>query len=397
MNTILKRLIKKFWQRCRQIPIIWLFLLPAVLVLEGCTTALRPIIGLPSVTSCRADGNSCLSQGRRDFEAYRLAKITETNRKSGGYRLPSAPVAFIHPTRTKYSILLIHGLNDSAYYMADLANFLYHQGFSVVTVLLPGHGTNTLEMSEISAEQWRAEVEIGMQMASLIGEKTILGGFSLGASLALDALDRHQEVAGLLLFSPAIRMKYYGSISSLTCLPGLGSMMIKTALSPNPVKYKYRLVNGVCQLSRLMEHNIQEGEWYTSTSKKLHLLARRVNIPTFMALSYADQRISPKAALDFAGSIVAPVLVTTFGKPKTKVIPVLANGGRIVPITDVGLPHSYLIRKTNPYNGQYNPCFDRLANVLAGFLRKTLFATAPTAETPYPSCEPMPERLGGID
>lgn len=397
MDAILKRLMKNFWSRCRQMPVTGLFLLSAILNLEGCTSALRPITAIPSVISCATDGNTCLNKGRADFEAYRLAKITETNRKSGGYRFPSAPVAFIHPTRTKYSILLIHGLNDSAYYMADLADFLYRQGFNVITVLLPGHGTNTLEMSEVSAEQWRTEVETGMRMASLIGEKTILGGFSLGASLALDALDRHQEVAGLLLFSPTIRMKHYGSISSLTCLPGLGSMMIKTALAPNPVKYKYRLVNSVCQLSRLMEHNIQEGDWYASASKKLHLLARRVNVPTFMALSYADQRISPEAALDFAGSIVAPVLVTTFGKPETEVNPVLANGGRIVPITDVGLPHSYLIRKTNPYNGQYNPCFDRVVDVLAGFLRQTLFANAPPAETPYPACEPMPETLGGTD
>jgi hypothetical protein len=177
--------------------------------------------------------------------------------------------------------------------------------------------------------------------------------------------------------------------------------MIKTDLPPNPVKYKYRFANSVCQLSRLMEHNMQEGEteadWYASTSQKLHGLAHRVTVPTFFALSYAAQRISPEAALDFAGNIAAPVLVTTFGKPEAPVSSVLANGGKIVPMSDVGLPHSYLIRRTNPYNNQENPCFDRLANVLAQFLGQYLSDESHPAETTYLDCGIMPKTFDDGD
>lgn len=389
------------WRACRPVRLAGLFALLVVLGLEGCASALRPISAMPPAPYCGLDGKNCLSQGRTEFEVYRRAKIAEIISKSGGYRLPSAPIAFIHSARTKYSILLIHGLNDSAYYMADLAEALYHKGFNVITVLLPGHGTATQDMSEVSAEQWRTEVEMGLRMSSLAGEKTILGGFSLGASLALDALSRHREISGLLLFSPALRLRYYDSISSSACIPVLRSYLMKTDLPPNPVKYKYRLGNGLCQLSRLMEHNIQEGKteagWYASASEKLQVLAHKVTVPTFLALSYADQRISPKAALDFAGSIAAPVLVTTFGKSEDPVNPVLANGGKIVPITDVGLPHSYLLRRTNPYNAQENPCFDRLVEVLGGFLRQYLLAGTRPAETTYPDCGIMPKTLGGGD
>ncbi len=141
-----------------------------------------PALVLPHTVQCAPDGRDCLAQGRADFEAYRRVKLQAIRDKSQGYRLPSAPVAFIHPKRTEYSVLPVHGLNDSAYYMADLGEFLYRKGFNVITVLLPGHRTDTRDMLDVTAEQWRAEVDLGLGMASLVGRKIILGGFSLGAA-----------------------------------------------------------------------------------------------------------------------------------------------------------------------------------------------------------------------
>jgi len=216
----------------------WLeLLLFLVLGSEGCARVLAPTLVLPHTVQCAPDGRDCLAQGRADFEAYRRVKLQEIRDKSQGYRLPSAPVAFIHPKRTAYSVLLIHGLNDSAYYMADLGEFLYRKGFNVITVLLPGHGTDTRDMLDVTAEQWRAEVDLGLGMASLVGQKIILGGFSLGASLAIDALLRHREIYGLVLFSPAMRFRSFASISILACAPGVRSFVLETDLPPNPVKY----------------------------------------------------------------------------------------------------------------------------------------------------------------
>jgi len=156
----------------------WLeLLLFLILGLEGCATALAPTLVLPHTVQCAPDGRDCLAQGRADFEAYRRVKLQEIQDKSQGYRLPSAPVAFIHPKRTEYSVLLIHGLNDSAYYMADLGEFMYRKGFNVITVLLPGHGTGTQDMLDVTAEQWRTEVDLGLGMASLVGQKIIWGAF----------------------------------------------------------------------------------------------------------------------------------------------------------------------------------------------------------------------------
>jgi pimeloyl-ACP methyl ester carboxylesterase len=345
--------------------------LAAVLLLAGCAATLpsAPLSERPP--DCSANGRDCLQRGRALFEASRRAAVHLIEEKSGGYRLPSAPVAYLHHGRTRYSALLLHGLNDSAYYMEDLAQLLYRNGFNVITVLLPGHGTVTEDMLEATAEQWRARVEEGLVMASLVGEKVVVGGFSLGGALAIDAVLRGADVHAVLLFSPALRLRSFDAVAGLACAPLARQAMVETDLPPNPVKYKHRVGNGVCQLARLMRHNlaIAEGDGALSGQDALRALARRMHVPTFAALTYADERISPQAVLTLAGAVPAPTLVVTFGTPERDEPKVLPNGARVLHIADAELPHSFLVRRTNPHNGQANPYFDRMAEALIGFLR----------------------------
>jgi hypothetical protein len=122
--------------------------------------------------------------------------------------------------------------------------------------------------------------------------------------------------------------------STLACIAGLRSYVLETDLPPNLVKYKYCVGNSVCQLSRLMEHNLRVSNTAVCGAVTVYLgedarAARRVRVPTFVAPSYGDRRISPTATLEFAGSIPAPVLMATFGKAEDRSVPVLANGGKV--------------------------------------------------------------------
>ncbi len=387
-----------------QCPLGRLVMLMVVNALAGCASALAPMPALPLAEKCAPidDGQNCVTRGRQAFTDYRRAKVREILDKSDGSRLASAPVAFIDSQRTEYSVLLVHGLNDSAYYMADLGEVLNRSGFNVISVLLPGHGTNTREMLKVSAEQWRAEVDRGLEMAALVGRKVIVGGFSLGAALAIDTVLRRDDIYGLLLFSPAIKLRSFDAVASLACIPGLRSLVLETELPPNPVKYKYRVGNSVCQLTRLLRHNLTAEDRASETSngspsEPLQDLARRVKVPTFVAFSFSDQRISPAAALEFAGNIPAPVLVATFGMAEDRGIPRLSNGQEIRVITDASLPHSYLVRRHNPYNGQEDPCFDRLAGVLGEFLAEHFHARRDSGNRGLPDCLPVDEALHGTD
>jgi hypothetical protein len=200
----------------------------------------------------------------------------------------------------------------------------------------------------------------------------VVGGFSLGGALAIDAVLRGADVHALLLFSPALRLRSYDAVAGLACVAPARQAMVETDLPPNPVKYKHRVGNGVCQLARLMRHNlaVAEGDGASGDEDALRALARRVRVPTFAALTYADERILPQVVLAFAGAVAAPALVVTFGTPGGGEPAVLPNGARVLHIADAELPHSFLVRRTNPYNSQANPYFDRMADVLVGFLRE---------------------------
>ena len=131
------------------------------------------------------------------------------------------------------------------------------KGFNVITVLLPGHGTGNVGCHRRAVARGSGS---GSGHGIAGGTEDHPGGFSLGAALAIDALLRHREIYGLVLFSPAIRLRSFASISTLACAPVVRSYVLETDLPPNPVKYKYRVGNSVWQLSRLMEHNLRAGD-----------------------------------------------------------------------------------------------------------------------------------------
>jgi len=103
------------------------------------------------------------------------------------------------------SVLLVHGLGDSPWSFRDLGPVLAQQGFLVRSVLLPGHGTVPEDMLTVTLEDWQKVVAEQVALLRREASPVFLGGFSTGANLALDYAYDHDDVAGLLLFSPAFR------------------------------------------------------------------------------------------------------------------------------------------------------------------------------------------------
>jgi esterase/lipase len=342
------------------------------MVLVGCATPLTAFETDPTLGICVQTNSACYADAETLFKSYRHEKISEINKKSNGFRLPSAPIANLRGNRTEYAALLIHGLNDSAYYMADLAQVFGDHGINTVTLLLAGHGTFAEDILNVKAEDWRSEVLYGFNIASLLGEKVILVGFSLGATLALDVILQEQDVHGLFLFSPALELQRR-TIGALSCLPIARSRFLTTDLPRNPVKYTRRYGNGVCQLHRLMRNNLKKGMANRSRglgrTRKFEQLAKTINVPTFIALTYGDVRITRESVVAFANHVNAPTILVTYGAPASQ-RGRLVNGGEQRNLGNHALPHSYLIRKTNEYNAQVNPYFDTLRAELSDFVRK---------------------------
>lgn len=163
-----------------------------------------------------------------DFAAYikaSRAHIKTVNKAIGGKPLQPNDAAAIGPFELKprppgkdckaganadYSlgVLLIHGLNDTAYSMWDLATVFAKACYMVRAILLPGHGTVPGDLIDNGLPAWRDAVAKAIWSFRGEADRLVLAGFDLGANLALDAaLDLEfppeLELNGVVMLAPA--------------------------------------------------------------------------------------------------------------------------------------------------------------------------------------------------
>lgn len=168
-----------------------------------------------------------------------------------------------HPS-PRAGVLLLHGMSDSPYSLRAMAEMLVLQGYQVVGLRLPGHGTAPSGLRSVRAPDMIAAVRIAMKhLAERLGDKPIhIVGYSTGATLAIDfALDAtageaSPVPASLVLISPAIRIHPSAALSrfknALAVLPGLSSLAwLHVQPEFDPYKYNSFATNAADVVHRL--------------------------------------------------------------------------------------------------------------------------------------------------
>jgi len=107
--------------------------------------------------------------------------------------------------------LLIHGFTATTAEVRMLGEYLYERGYTVSAPLLPGHGTTPQDMNRQHWKDWVNAVERAYQELKTRGGCVFICGESMGALLALYAASEHPEVAGVVLYSPALRVAHHAS------------------------------------------------------------------------------------------------------------------------------------------------------------------------------------------
>ncbi len=109
------------------------------------------------------------------------------------------------------AILLIHGLTDSPFSFHDLSQYFYQQGFTVRTLLLPGHGTAPSELLNVNFEEWQQAAKFAIEQTLNDYQQVYLGGLSTGGALIFDYLMKQksvdEKIKGLFMWSPASKAK----------------------------------------------------------------------------------------------------------------------------------------------------------------------------------------------
>ena len=106
--------------------------------------------------------------------------------------------------------------------MRAVADVFHRQGFDVLALRLPGHGTVPAGLMDVTAGDWMAIARLGVRWLRERLPDSVplyLGGYSTGATLAvdytLDALvDPQLEIPDrLFLFSPAIGISRFAAFA----------------------------------------------------------------------------------------------------------------------------------------------------------------------------------------
>lgn len=183
-------------------------------------------------------------------------------------------------------VLLTHGLTDSPYHMRHLAGFFQRNGFRVMALLLPGHGTQPGDLLGMHRREWQAAVAYGANCLAAEAEEVYLAGFSAGAALSVLQAVQDRRVRGLFLFSPALEITALARWANLHKLYSWllpAAAWVSVLQDKDPYKYESFCKNAAAQMYALTRV-LPRGD---------------IGIPVFAAASADDATVVPAATLRF--------------------------------------------------------------------------------------------------
>jgi len=262
----------------------------------------------------------------------------------------------LQATRPIGGALLLHGMSDSPYSLRALAESLNREGYQVLGLRLPGHGTAPSGLKHVRWEDMAAAVRMAVNhlAAKVDGGPIHIFGYSTGAALAIDfSLDTLDGRAGplpasLVLISPAIGISRAAALAGvktrLSIVPGMGRLAwLVTEPEFDPYKYNSFATNAGQQVHRLTR----------SVARRLSGFARSEGLenfpPTLVFKSNADSTVTNAAVVDGLLGLLEPhqhelVLFDVNRLAAASVLKVYDPGALTVRLnSDAGLPFAFTL------------------------------------------------------
>jgi esterase/lipase len=185
-------------------------------------------------------------------------------------------------------IVLTHGLSDSPYFMRHLAKIFQENGFRVMGVLLPGHGTKPGDLLHVHWQEWHKAVEFGVNRLAEEVDDVYLGGYSAGGALSVYQSLVDIRIRGLFLFAPALKVSAKAAFANFHKLYSWFSPSAKwLSVNPDNDFYKYESFpkNAAAQMHAL------------TRVIKSRLNKSKVRIPIFAVVSQDDATVDTAATV----------------------------------------------------------------------------------------------------
>lgn len=209
------------------------------------------------------------------------------------------------PETPRGGVLMLHGLTDSPYSFRSLGQTLEREGYHVVGLRLPGHGTAPSGLNALRWQDAAAASRLALRhLKNELGDKPVhLFGYSFGAPLAINAaLDAMEDddlpmPASLVLLSPAIGVtgaaRFAGAVDSVLSIPGLRARRWNRVIPEfDPYKYNSFTFNAGSQVHKLTRHLARRIE------KRRKLDPDNVLPPVLVFSSTVDATVSTQSLID---------------------------------------------------------------------------------------------------
>lgn len=248
----------------------------------------------------------------------------------------------------KYGALLVHGLFDCPFSLRDLGMQLQSNGIFSRAVLLPGHGTRPSDLIHISYHHWLETLRYGIKSLKNMVDHLFLVGYSTGAALSVYQALIDEDIEGIILLAPAIKIKTPADVLvnfRYVAKWYTTQQWVYKEPEIDYVKYRSIAFNPVHQVNQL-----------TQIVADLHR-EKNLQCPLFMSVSREDETISSHTAIDFFSSTNHPksklLFYTSHDRyhPDTRIITRRTHYPelRIKHLSHVAMPFA----PTNFHYGQY--------------------------------------------
>jgi len=196
----------------------------------------------------------------------------------------------IRGTSRNIGVVLVHGYMAAPPEVKELASYLGRRGLWVYVPRLKGHGTSPEDLAARTYMDWVASVDAGYAIISNICKRVVVGGFSVGAGLALDLAARVKDVKGVFAVCPPMRLQDFSSkfvpavdvwnrLMEKVRIDGAKKEFVENIPENPHINYLRNPVSGVLELGRLME----------SLETKLP----DIRMPALVAQSLGDPVVKP--------------------------------------------------------------------------------------------------------
>lgn len=204
--------------------------------------------------------------------------------RQGGFSVPSSLSSSVHSFHPmNKTAVIIHGLNTNPEVMHDIEDVFIQKKYTVVKVILPGHG----ESQEVSdpGSAWETTTLNGIRQGRALADRSelVVVGYSLGGALAVLASIHPSapKIDRMVLIAPAVRIRIPLSLLRIGTIPLLNEIPIPSIAPRHLRKW--------CAIPL---------EWYGAMTKVIEQIdayqesEKFRNIPTTILLNPRDEVIS---------------------------------------------------------------------------------------------------------